>query len=233
MLEDLSRSPLRIAVVAPPWFPIPPSGYGGIEAMVHALVEGLVDRGHDVVLVGAGTPQSSAKFLRTYEEAPLERMGEALPEIVHSLEAAKHLEDLEVDVVHDHSLAGPLTSGWLRAPLVMTAHGPISGDLEAYYRVLARHTSLVAISDSQRDNGSHLPWTSRVYGSVPEVVVDGVTGFICDEPDELPDAIRRVDQLDPKACRGRVFDCFDVPDMVEGYEAVYRRAILRASNRRS
>lgn len=145
MLEDLGRSPLRIAVVAPPWFPVPPSGYGGIEAMVHALVEGLVDRDHDVVLVGAGTPRSSAKFLRTYEEAPLERMGEALPEIVHSLEAAEHLKGLE----------------------------------------------------------------------------------------ELPDAIRRVDQLDPKACRRRVFDCFDVPDMVEGYEVVYRRAVLRASNRPS
>src|SRR6266496_5477251 len=54
-------------------------------------------------------------------------------------------------------------------------------------------------------------------GSVPEVVEDGVTGIICHRADELPDAIRRVDELDPKACRRRVFDCFDVADMVEGY----------------
>ncbi len=62
-------------------------------------------------------------------------------------------------------------------------------------------------------------------GSVPEVVVDGVTGFICHEADDLPDAIRRVDELDAKACRRRVFDCFDVADMVEGYETIYRRML--------
>jgi glycosyltransferase involved in cell wall biosynthesis len=62
-------------------------------------------------------------------------------------------------------------------------------------------------------------------GSVPEVVVDGLTGYICDRPDELPAAIRGVEALDPTACRQHVYDCFDVPDMVDGYETVYRRAI--------
>jgi glycosyltransferase involved in cell wall biosynthesis len=66
-------------------------------------------------------------------------------------------------------------------------------------------------------------------GSVPEVVVDGLTGYICDRPEELPAAIQRVGALDPAACRRRVYDCFDLPDMVDGYEAVYRRAIARAA----
>jgi hypothetical protein len=30
---------LRVAVVAPPWIPVPPSGYGGIEAVVELLCE--------------------------------------------------------------------------------------------------------------------------------------------------------------------------------------------------
>jgi hypothetical protein len=60
-------------------------------------------------------------------------------------------------------------------------------------------------------------------------VADGLTGYICDRPEELPAAIQRVDALDPKACRRRVFDRFDVPDMVDGYEQVYRRAIARAA----
>jgi hypothetical protein len=51
--EDGSKH-LRVAVVAPPWFTIPPDGYGGIEAMVHWLVEGLVARGHEVTQIGAG-----------------------------------------------------------------------------------------------------------------------------------------------------------------------------------
>jgi glycosyltransferase involved in cell wall biosynthesis len=66
-------------------------------------------------------------------------------------------------------------------------------------------------------------------GSVPEVVVDGLTGYICDRPQELPAAIQRVGALDPVACRRQVYDCFDVPDMVDGYEAVYRRAIRQAA----
>jgi hypothetical protein len=35
--------------------------------------------------------------------------------------------------------------------------------------------------------------------------------------------------LDPAACRRQVYDYFDVPDMVDGYLAVYRRAIARAA----
>ena len=46
----MSDKPMRIAMVAPPYYPIPPQGYGGIEAVVAMLVDGLVDRGHDVTL---------------------------------------------------------------------------------------------------------------------------------------------------------------------------------------
>jgi len=40
--------PFRIAVIAPPWFEIPPQSYGGIESVVYWLVRGLLERGHDV-----------------------------------------------------------------------------------------------------------------------------------------------------------------------------------------
>ena len=38
-------------------------------------------------------------------------------------------------------------------------------------------------------------------GSVPEVIEDGVTGFICEDVDEMVDAVGRIDQIDPEACR--------------------------------
>lgn len=53
---------LRVGVVAPPWFEIPPGGYGGIEWVCHWLVEGLVDRGHDVTLVAAGRAATRGAF---------------------------------------------------------------------------------------------------------------------------------------------------------------------------
>src|SRR4029453_16332757 len=101
--EDASKH-LRVAVVAPPWFPIPPDGYGGIEAMFYWLVEGLVARGHQVTLIGAGDCRTSAQgFLQTYEEPPVADLGTPFPEIVHALQVDEHLRSLDVDVVHDHS----------------------------------------------------------------------------------------------------------------------------------
>src|SRR5262245_43775541 len=38
-------------------------------------------------------------------------------------------------------------------------------------------------------------------GSVPEVLIDGVTGFICDSLDELVDAVGKVGDIDPEDCR--------------------------------
>jgi glycosyltransferase involved in cell wall biosynthesis len=58
-------------------------------------------------------------------------------------------------------------------------------------------------------------------GAVPEVVVDGVTGFICDDVDEMVEAIDRLPELDPDACRARARQ-FGADAMCEGYDEVYR-----------
>src|SRR4030088_2354994 len=50
---------LRIAQLAPPWIPVPPPGYGGIEFVVALLCDALVGQGHDVELFC--TPGSSSK----------------------------------------------------------------------------------------------------------------------------------------------------------------------------
>ena len=43
----------RIALVAPPWYPVPPRGYGGIELVVDLLARELRALGHEVVLFAA------------------------------------------------------------------------------------------------------------------------------------------------------------------------------------
>jgi hypothetical protein len=45
---------LRIVMVAPPYFSVPPVAYGGIEAVVADLIDSLVGRGHEVTLIGVG-----------------------------------------------------------------------------------------------------------------------------------------------------------------------------------
>ena len=48
-----------------------------------------------------------------------------------------------------------------------------------------------------------------------------MTGFILDDPADLPAAIRKAADLDPAACRGHVERKFNVTVMAEGYERVY------------
>ncbi|HEU4425875.1 MAG TPA: glycosyltransferase family 4 protein, partial [Pilimelia sp.] len=153
-------------MVAPPWFDIPPRAYGGIEAVVGDLTEVLVARGHTVTLIAAGRNGTPARFLRTYDEPPSQRLGQPLPEVVHAAAVARLLADLEVDVVHDHSLAGPLTAAGRQTPTVATIHGPTNGDLADYYRHVGTAVSLVAISEAQRGQAPDLNWRATVHNGI-------------------------------------------------------------------
>jgi glycosyltransferase involved in cell wall biosynthesis len=164
--EALGRT-LRIAIVAPPWFSVPPRAYGGIESMVADLVDGLVERGHHVTLVGAGQPGTKAQqFIPIYPEPPSARLGEAMPEAVHAAAAAAALADLDVDVVHDHTLAGPLLARNRPTPTVTTAHGPVGGEPGDYMAWLGDTVEVVAISDAQRRHRPDINWIATVHNSV-------------------------------------------------------------------
>jgi glycosyltransferase involved in cell wall biosynthesis len=61
-------------------------------------------------------------------------------------------------------------------------------------------------------------------GAVPEVIVEGVTGFIRERPEQLPAAIAALAEIDPVACRQHVENNFSAPRMAAGYAAAYRLA---------
>jgi glycosyltransferase involved in cell wall biosynthesis len=150
--------PLRIVLVAPPYFDVPPKGYGGIEAVVADLADALVARGHKVTLLGAGEPGTAAQFVPLWDRAVPDRLGQPYPELMHALKARRAITRIAetdgVDIVHDHTFAGPLNARIYRAlglPTVVTVHGPIDNDLYPYYRELGGDIGLVAISDRQRE----------------------------------------------------------------------------------
>lgn len=158
--------PLRIALVMPPWFDVPPQAYGGIESLAADLTDAFVERGHTVFVVGVGTDGTRAHFRSTYEVAPSERIGEALPEVIHIAWSNRHLDELDVDIIHDHSLVGPLTARGRKAPTIVTAHGPCVGEMASYYRGICADTSLVAISDSQRLLAPDVRWKATVHNAL-------------------------------------------------------------------
>lgn len=62
-------------------------------------------------------------------------------------------------------------------------------------------------------------------GSVPEVVEDGLTGFVCEDEDELVAAVRNLVQIDRARCRAAAESRFSAAVNAEQYERVYERML--------
>jgi len=66
------------------------------------------------------------------------------------------------------------------------------------------------------------PVIARNRGSMRELIVDGVTGFLVDSLDAAVDAIARIDQIDRAACRAAVSARFTVERMADRYLGLHR-----------
>jgi len=154
---------VRIAVLAPAWFAVPPRGYGGIEWVVSLLADGLADAGHEVTLFASGDSRTRAKLESVYEQAPSRQIGKSLPELRHALACYERAD--EFDVINDHS--GPLAAlagGLLDTPVVHTLHGPLDGEPgEVYQRIaqLSPGVGYISISLNQRKPKPDLPWIAN------------------------------------------------------------------------
>ncbi len=67
------------------------------------------------------------------------------------------------------------------------------------------------------------PVIARPRGSVPEVLRDGRTGFVCETEDEMVAAIDRLDAIDRRACRREFEQRFAVNVMARKYGEIYER----------
>jgi glycosyltransferase involved in cell wall biosynthesis len=341
---------MRIALIAPPWYPVPPSGYGGIEWVVALLADGLTDHGHDVTLFAPPGSRTKARLVSPLgERPPPDSIGNPWYEASHAVSAYEESE--RFDVLHDHTGPVGVTIGALiDSPIVHTLHGPFTPQALMLYSRIARHLWFVAISQSQRSMGpAGLRWAGVVHngiplenypyredkedflfflgradeekaphlaieaargagrrlvmcvttknereqrywaeqvepllgddvevhgecdqkqkadmlaraaallfpiqwpepfglvmteamacgtpvvawrnGAVPEVVEDGVTGFVAESMDELVRAIGRIGELDPRAARAHVEERFSAAAMVAGYERAYERVLAGA-----
>jgi glycosyltransferase involved in cell wall biosynthesis len=155
---------MRIAVLSPVWFPVPPPGYGGIEWIVHLLTEGLVAAGADVSLFASGDSRTAARLEAVYERAPTEWIGSTFWELRHTVSCLERAG--EFDVVHDHSgLLGLALGALAPVPVVHTIHGPLtedSGDLYESVCRMAPGAHLVSLSLNQRKPKPDLPWLANV-----------------------------------------------------------------------
>jgi glycosyltransferase involved in cell wall biosynthesis len=166
--------PLRIAVLAPPWIPVPPPAYGGIEAVVELLCEALVARGHDVTLFAAPGSRSAAHVRSPLEAAYPAEIGSSLRESDHvacawgEIDLAAALGE-PFDIVHDHSGFTALAmADRVSAPVIHTVHGPFDETTTRFYQRHGHKAQLVSISRSQ---AASAPPGVQVADVVPNPIV--------------------------------------------------------------
>ncbi len=158
-------------MIMPPWYEVPPAGYGGLERVCASLIDGLIDLGHHVTLFGAGTRTGTkARFISTNPELQYPRLLESMPELVHVTQVNEMLERQTFDIVHDHTAVGPVTAGQRNAPTVVTVHGCPTGDLNDYLSQVDGAVSLIAISHAQRRVAPNLSWSATIHHGIE---VDG------------------------------------------------------------
>src|SRR5918993_3090617 len=159
---------MRIAIIAPPWYRVPPNGYGGIEWVVSLLADGLTDRGHEVTLFAPPGSKTEAELVPPLQEVPPEELiGDPWYEAAHAVSAYAH--DQDFDILHDHTgPVGASIGAKSEAPTVHTLHGPFTEQTSMLYRRIARRHWFVAISHNQRSMGpANLRWGGVIYNGIP------------------------------------------------------------------
>jgi len=156
---------MRIALVAPPWTPVPPTLYGGIELVVDRLATGLQRAGHDVLLCTTGDSTCPVPMHWTLPAAEGRRIGAMVPELRHVLAAYEVVQDY--DIVHDHTLAGPLLADrYPNLNIVTTIHGPFGDDLTPIYEHVTKRVPLIAISEAQASAAPHVPVAGVIHHGI-------------------------------------------------------------------
>jgi len=151
------RAPLRIAMLAPPWLSVPPSGYGGVEAVVSALTEALVRRGHEVTLFCAPGSVSAATVTTLLDAVHPDEIERALYEVDHVARAFEVIDGAvgrhRFDVIHDHcGFTALAMADRIGTPIVHTLHGQFTPSTATFYVRHGHKALLVGISRAQLDS---------------------------------------------------------------------------------
>ena len=159
-------------MIVSPWYPVPPSGYGGIELMAYHLARELQLRGHEVSVIGqqgserpfetvAIAPESWSSQLGTRDQVPRESL--------FLYRAYDLVRRRAFDVVHDHSgLTGIVmaASSRLQTPVVAILHGDLTEAEGEFLAAVDHRVHLVAISRAQQALVAGVDWRRVVYNAV-------------------------------------------------------------------
>jgi glycosyltransferase involved in cell wall biosynthesis len=170
---------MRIALVAPPWFPIPPEGYGGIERVVYLLGKGLRQLGHDVTVIGRRGRVSRLKTVDLVRGDWSHRLlgpDHMVLWLDYMSRVYRYLRANHFDLIHEHNEAIGITCASLvcrMAPTLVTLHGEISPAFLQLLKGTDCGVGLVAISKAQKRTTNGLRWAGVVHNAVETDDIEG------------------------------------------------------------
>jgi glycosyltransferase involved in cell wall biosynthesis len=158
--------PMKIGMLAPISWRVPPVHYGPWELITSLLTEGLVDRGLDVTLFATLDSVTRAKLLgicpKGYSEDT--EMDPKVWECLHISEIFEKAD--EFDIIHNQYDFLPLTySGLIKTPIVTTIHGFSSPKIIPVYEKYNGRAKYVSISNA--DRSPKLDYIATVHHGIP------------------------------------------------------------------
>jgi glycosyltransferase involved in cell wall biosynthesis len=143
--------PLRVAILAPISWRVPPRHYGPWEQFASLLTEGLVRRGIDVTLFATADSVTAARLIGSaptgYSEDP--ELDAKVWEALHIASVFERAD--EFDLIHNSFDFLPLSySALVKTPVVTTIHGFSSEKIVAVYEKYNARGHYVSISHADR-----------------------------------------------------------------------------------
>ncbi len=141
---------MRIALIAPPFIPVPPPRYGGTELFIANLASGLRRLGHQPVVYanGESRPAGELRYWFPRMEWPIhEDLHASLKDLAHCSWACRDAP-ADCDVIHLNNAPGLAFTRFLEQPVVYTLHHPYTPPLSRFYDHFPR-VRYVAISRAQ------------------------------------------------------------------------------------
>ncbi len=141
---------MRIALIAPPFIPVPPITYGGTELFISHLAEALHSRGHHVTVYANGDSRVSGDLRWRYRHAdwPVADHAAAQWKNADHNGWAIHDAAMHADVLHINDAAGVPLTRFVDVPAIATLHHPHEPVLSDLYTKYP-DVQYVAISESQ------------------------------------------------------------------------------------
>lgn len=166
---------MKIGIVGTVWLNIPPKGYGGTEAVLSHLSNGLVERGHDVTLFGPKTAKVKAHVLGTVDVALREQnvdwtnVGYTLLHMTEAFDRASYFDILHVHLNKSQDYVALPLALYSKTPVLFTFHFKLPTPVvnKERYAILHKYSKLpfTSISNTQRE-GIDLNFIATVYNSL-------------------------------------------------------------------